>query len=98
MLAVFLAAALQTVGEPPEPLKRQLRSAIWADLEGNAMIGNGNWLASLWYQAGSDTAPNLHIQELACAKTRSGHRCSFLLHRDGGPVTILNEMAPDNLA
>jgi hypothetical protein len=98
MLVAVLVAALQTLEAPPEPVKGQVQSAIWADLQTNAMIGNGNWLASLWYQAGSDTAPNLHIQHLACAKTRSGQRCSFVLHRDGGPITILNETAPDNLA
>lgn len=98
MLAAVLVAALQTFEEPPEPLKGQFRSAIWVDLQRNAMIGNGNWLASLWYQGGSDTAPNLHIQELACVKTRSGQRCSFVLHRDGGPVRVLDETAPDDLA
>jgi hypothetical protein len=98
MLATFLAVALQILSAPPELLKGQLQGAIWRDLQSNAMIGNGNWLASLWYQAGSETVSDLHIQELACTKTSSGHRCSFVLHRDGGPATVLNEMAPDNLA
>ena len=62
------------------------------------MIGNGNWLASLWYQAGSETAPNLHIRELACARSRSGQRCAFDLYRAGGPVIVLGETAPDKLA
>jgi hypothetical protein len=98
MLAILLAAASATVGAPPEPLKGQLQSAIWADLQLNAMIGSSNWLASLWYQAGSDTVPDLHIQELTCAKTRSGHQCAFDLFRDGGPKMVLNETAPDKLA
>lgn len=98
MLAVVLIAALQTLEAPPEPLKGQLQSAIWMDLQRNAMIGNGARLASLWYQAGSDTAPNLHIQALACAKSRSGQRCSFVLYRDGGAVRVMNETAPDTLA
>jgi hypothetical protein len=97
MLSVLLAAVLQAVGLP-EKLDGQLQSAIWSDLQTNALIGNGNWLASLWYQAGSDSAPNLHIQELTCERTHSRQRCSFVLHRDGGPVTLLNEIAPDNLA
>ena len=62
------------------------------------MIGNGNWLASLWYQAGNGTAPDLHIEELSCGKTRKGHQCAFNLYRDGGRKVVLNETAPDRLA
>ncbi|TPG39756.1 hypothetical protein EAH79_13745 [Sphingomonas koreensis] len=98
MLALLLVAASATFTAPPEPQKGQLQSAIWADLQLNATIGNGNWIASLWYQAGSDTAPNLHIEDLACTKTRSGQRCSFSLHRDGGSVMVLGENAPDKLS
>ena len=53
MLAIILAAATASLAPPPEPLKTQLQSAIWADLELNALIGSGNWLASLWYNAGN---------------------------------------------
>ncbi|WP_375194826.1 hypothetical protein [Sphingobium sp.] len=98
MLAILLAAASTTFTTPSEPLKGQLQSAIWADLQLNAMIGNGNWLASLWYQAGNDTAPDLHIQELRCGKTRTGHQCAFDLYRDGGIKVVLNKAVPDRLA
>lgn len=98
MIALLLAAASVTFTAPLEPLKGKLQSAIWADLQLNAMIGNGNRIASLWYQGGSDTAPNLHIEDLACTKTRLGQRCSFDLYRDGGSVIVLGENAPDKLS
>lgn len=98
MLAAFLIAASATLAPPLEPVKGQLQAAIWADLQMNAMIGNGNWLASLWYNAGSDAGPDLHIHELQCAKNNSEQRCSFVLFRDGGPVMALGEAAPDKLA
>ena len=97
MLTILLASAYATLSPPPEPIKGQLQSAIWADLQLNAMIGNGNWLASLWYNAGSDASPNLHIQELKCVEFRSGQQCSFELYRDGGPGTVMGETAPDKL-
>ena len=98
MLFVLLATASVMASAPPEPLKGQLHSAIWKDLQLNAMIGNGNWPASLWYQAGSDTAPDLHIQYLICTKRGSRQRCSFTLQRDGGPKRVLGEAAPAELA
>jgi hypothetical protein len=98
MFTLFIAAAFTTVTAPLEPLRGQLQSAIWADLQLNAMIDNGNWSALLWYQAGNDTTSDLHIEKLACAKTRSGHRCTFDLNRDGGPKMVLNEPVPENLA
>lgn len=98
MLAALLVAASATLSPPLEPVKGQLQAAIWADLQMNAMIGNGNWLASQWYNAGSDAGPNLHIGELRCAKNHGGQQCSFVLLRDGGPATALGETAPDKLA
>lgn len=98
MLAIILAAATATLAPPPEPLKTQLQSAIWADLELNALIGSGNWSASLWYNAGNGASSDLHILGLRCLQARSGQRCSFELVRDGGPAETLGEMAPDKLA
>ncbi|WP_333570824.1 hypothetical protein [Sphingomonas sp.] len=98
MLPVLLLAASAISSSSQEPSKEQLHSAIWADLQLNAMIGNGNWPASLWYQAGSDTAPDLHIRDLTCTKEGSQPRCSFNLHRDGGPKTVLGEAAAADLA
>jgi hypothetical protein len=97
MFALLLSAVAASLTPPTEPLKGQLQSAIWADLQLNAMIGNGNWLASLWYNAGSDTASNLHIRELTCSQDGSVQRCSFSLHRDGGPKEVMGEIAPDAL-
>ncbi len=97
MRALLLAAVVAFLTPPSEPLKGQLQSAIWADLRLNAMIGNGNWLASLWYNAESDTVSDLHIRELTCSQGGSVQRCSFELHRDGGPQKAMGETAPDAL-
>jgi hypothetical protein len=99
MLTVLALLSLAPLAAPTEPLAKQLRAAIWYDLEVNALIGNGNWAGSLWYNAGSDAlrAADLHIQDLACRSHSKGHRCSFTLFRDGGVVTILGEKAADKL-
>ena len=96
-ILTFLAAAALT--PPEEPLAGQLRAAIWYDLQLNAVIGNGNWIASLWYNAGQNqaTAPDLHIQSMCCRNNNEGHRCAFTLWRDGGARMAFNEMAPDKL-
>ena len=97
--ALALFAAFTQVA-PAEALAGGLRAAIWNDLQRNAMIGNGNWIASLWYNAGS-TAPeaaDLHIQSLICSEQSKGYRCSFDLFRDGGNKSVFNERAPDKLA
>jgi hypothetical protein len=93
----LLAAAAASLVAPPEPMKGELYSAIWSDLQLNAFIGNGNWLASLWYNAGGD-APDLHIADLKCKSARSQQRCTFILQRDGGPSQSLGETAPDRLS
>ena len=96
MLAML---ALAPSANPTEPLAGQLRAAIWHDLQVNALIGNGNWLASLWYNAGSEEpkATDLHFQDLACRRRKEGYLCSFTLFRDGGMTTVLGEHAPDKL-
>lgn len=96
MFAIIIAAAA-SFATPTEELRIQLRAAIWTDLQLNAMIGNGNWLASQWYNAENGTAADLHIQDLRCIQTRSGQRCSFGLYRDGGEVVLLGKTAPDRL-
>lgn len=65
----------------------------------NALIGNGNWLASRWYNAGreGDEAPDLHIQNMSCRANREGHHCTFTLSRDGGVSVVVNEVTPDQL-
>ena len=97
MSAHILIAIAASLTPPSEPLKGQLQSAIWADLQLNGMIGNGNRLASLWYNAGSDTVSDLHIRELTCLQVGSVQRCSFALYRDGGPKKVMGETAPDAL-
>jgi hypothetical protein len=99
MLKLFALLAAVSLAPPPEDLAREVRAAIWSDLEMNALIGNGNWVGSLWYNASSDNAdaPDLHIQDLSCRPRARGHQCAFVLFRDGGVVKVLGEDAPARL-
>lgn len=99
MLTMLTLLAAASLSPPAEPLAGRLRAAIWSDLQLNAMIGNGNWPASLWYNAGQEDvkAPDLHILDMFCGSNREGYRCSFILLRDGGVRTVFNEAAPVRL-
>jgi len=96
-----LSPAPQAQMAPPEKeLAEQLHGAIWSDLFSNAFIGNGNELAALWYNAGSDRPkePLLRIENLVCSKGSARVRCRFGLFREGGAATYLGEPAPDRLS
>ena len=95
MTASLLAAAALAITPTPD----DALAAIWADLQLNAMMGNGNWPASLWYNGGAENppTPDLHIRDLACRKHAGSYRCTFTLVRDGGVVIVLGEEAPDVL-
>lgn len=97
-MALMLLAATQAAQS--EPLAGDLRSAIWSDLQLNAMIGNGNWIASLWYNAGADNpdSPDLHLTDLECKSSKRLYTCSFSLIRDGGVKMAFNQEAPDKLS
>jgi len=98
MMALLLAFAASDFAPPPESLAGELRAAIWHDLGVNAMIGNGNWIASLWYRAGSEDAGDLHIEELACRGLDAARECRFNLLRDGGVKEVSRDVpAPDRL-
>src|SRR5690348_5790650 len=99
MFTLLAMLAVASPSPPSEPLAGQLQAAIWRELETNALIGNGNWLASLWYNAGSEDqkAADLHIKDLACRSKTGSCLCSFNLPRDGGVTTVLGEQAPDKL-
>jgi hypothetical protein len=99
MIFPFAVAAAAQLIAPSNPLAGQLRSAIWDDLGRNALIGNGNWIASLWYRAsnGDANTPDLHIADLMCRSRKDRQDCSFTLHRDGGVKNIDGETAPDRL-
>ena len=99
MWAALLLMAATPLSEPPDQLAGELRAAIWDDLMLNAMIGNGNWLGSLWYNAstGDEAKPDLHIADLRCGSGGSRLNCSFSLFRDGGVKVVLNQAAPDEL-
>ena len=88
------------MGPPEEKLAEQLYAEIWDDLRSNAIIGNGNWLAARWSNAGSeqDDAPKLHIEDLLCSGSMTLLRCRFGLLREGGVATYLGEPTPDKLA
>ena len=99
MFALLAILAVAASAPPTEPVAGQLRAAIWHDLQVNAMIGNGDWVSSLWYNAGIEDpkAADLHIQDLACRVRTDGYLCSFTLFRDGGVKAVLGERAPDEL-
>jgi hypothetical protein len=99
MLTLLALMAAAQISPPDEAVTREIYAAIWNDLQTNAMIGNGNWIASLWYNAGrgSTETPDLHIRDLSCRTRANGYRCSFTLLRDGGVATPFGEEAPDRL-
>lgn len=99
MLIVAAALAASQMTSPEEALARQLRAAIWNDLQSNALIGNGNVLAARWMNAqveGAD-APHLYIQDLLCTGSSRKLRCRFALFREGGVAPYLGKAAPDRL-
>jgi hypothetical protein len=100
MLAVTLFLAASALTTPDEALAREIYTAIWQDLQLNAVIGNGNWIASLWYNAssGDQSSPDLHIKRLLCQPQGPGYSCSFTLLRDGVVVRVFGEEAPDQLS
>lgn len=100
MFALLALLAAAPAAAPDDRLASQFRAAIWYDLQVNAMIGNGNWPGSLWYQGGSDgpNPPLLHIQDLACRARSGSYRCTFNLFREGGVVAVHGDDAPDRLA
>ena len=98
MFTVLVLLATAPLSAPADTPAGKLRAAIWYDLQVNALIGNGNQLASLWYNAGSETTPNLHIRELRCDGGDTVQHCSFALLREGGATKVLGEDAPDKLA
>lgn len=84
---------------PDEALAANFYSAIWGDLQSNALIGNGALLVSQWMNAGHDRgeSPELHIQHLVCDGGSTRRRCEFGLLRDGGVAEYLGEPVPDRL-
>lgn len=90
-LAAVLTIALS--GNPPDvTLAAALRAAISYDLEINGMIGNGNWLADLWYNAMSEKRTD-HIRDLLGAPQHRQYRCTFTLFREGDLSGDLREAA-----
>lgn len=97
MLKLFALLAATALTPPPEDTARMMRAAIWHDLELNALIGNGNWVASLWANA-SRAEGDLHIQGLACRPKAREYRCAFVLFRDGGAAEAFGRDAPARLS
>jgi hypothetical protein len=96
--AAMLATSSLAAAAPQEPTASSLRAAIWYDLQVNAMIGNDNWIGSLWYNAGSGTEKDLHLSDLTCSGGTSRKKCVFSLVRDGGLKTVLGDQAPAELS
>lgn len=97
MISKTLVAASAIFATPIEPLEGQLNAAIWHDLQANAMIGNGDWLASLLLNAGDGKELNFHINQLQCRQRMPEMQCRFILSRDGGKIAVFGEDAPENL-
>lgn len=97
MISKTLLAASAIFATPVAPLEGQLNAAIWHDLEANAMIGNGDWLASLLLHAGDDKTLNFNINQLQCRQRMQEMECRFMLSRDGGKIVVFGEDAPENL-
>ena len=93
-----IIAALASTSGLGKTTTARIYGAIWDDLQLNAVIGNGNWLGSLWYNAGQPGKPTLHIRDLECDAEGRNYRCTFALLRDGGPKVLNGESAPDRLA
>lgn len=99
MIALVFALSIGTFTPPAEAEAKPIYAAIWNDLRLNAMIGNGNWVASLWANAGDSKVPDHHIRDLTCRSSwLGGFRCRFELFRDGGPAVAFDQVAPDRLA
>lgn len=90
LIVLLLAGALSA---PSDAEAKNVYAAIWNDLQLNGVIGSGNWLASLWWNAGGVT----HIRDLSCNRTGRVYQCSFTLKRDGGEVKVYEEDAPNTL-
>jgi hypothetical protein len=96
--ALIAALTLSASGVPDETGAAALRAAISYDLLLNGMIGSGNGLASLWWNAGRRDLSDHHIRNLSCRPDRRTYSCSFTLFRDGGVVvSVLGDPAPDRL-
>ena len=93
MLALIALLTTGALTPPSDGESKKVYAAIWSDLQLNGMIGNGNWLASLWSNAGDIG----HIRDLVCTRTVTTYGCTFSLKRDGGAVKVFNEDAPQTL-
>lgn len=93
LLLMMTVAATPQDSTPETPFY----GAIWHDLGVNAMIGNGNMEGARWYNAGSEGVADLHVRDLACQKSRTKTRCSFVLFRDGGVKQDASGSVPDTL-
>jgi hypothetical protein len=84
---------------PVEPLLSELRGAIWADLQLNGMIGNGNEVAALWldYWGSENEGRPLHILDLVCHGNNTAQRCRFDMLREGGTITVDGKSVPDRI-
>ena len=87
MRKASLPALLAFVGATPasgtDPSQSEVYSAIWSDVELNAMIGNGNipvsWDWALGHDA--DNPPKLAISKLVCHGGFTTQKCKFELTR-----------------
>ena len=83
---MFITAIVAAVAAQPSlnpPSVENVRSAIWSDVELNAMIGNGNDRVSWEWVFGTDREhpPTLTIVGLKCSEGGDPYKCAFDLTR-----------------
>jgi hypothetical protein len=95
MAVTLLLAALVAQQTSTGPSVQQVRSAIWADIELNATIGNGNDLVSWDWFFGEDREhpPKLTMVGLKCSERAQPYRCAFNLARDANAAAPSNDKA-----
>jgi hypothetical protein len=84
---------------PAEPLAGQLRAAIWADVQLNGAIGNGNGVAWQWmnFWGYRDDAPLLRLSGLVCRGDATMQHCRFNLLREGGVIQVDGRPVSDRI-
>jgi hypothetical protein len=79
------------------PNVAELNGATWADVELNAMIGNGNKLVSWnWiYGHDPDKPPEIRIENRRCKRRSDTFKCMFNFVRNPDPKSVSSQDADE---
>ena len=94
--AVLSILTLAGCAPPHVPTADEAKAAIWADVNLNAWIGNGNDQLSADWVIGHDVyghTPTLRISALTCGSTGFVHRCRFDIIREPDPAASAEDKA-----